>query len=202
MVNYTTWSPPKTNTSGNTFRKMPRRAPILRVARPLVPLLSWMTARYIGHHRNRLYPDSRPISADRQAPLRGFFSDSVLTETRIVQAVMPVPVVYPLVKILGVKGLLEMSSIAAITLIDVVAYPAKLELSTLFHELVHVVQYRVLGLKRFAKLYVKGFLNGRGYYGIPLEKQAYALTARFDEDPDKVFSVEEDVIRRSAAGLL
>jgi hypothetical protein len=115
---------------------------------------------------------------------------------------MPEPILYPLVKILGIAGLLEMSSIGAITLVDVVAYPEELDCGTLFHELVHVVQYRVLGLKRFAELYVKGFLSGGGYEGIPLERQAYELGARFDSDPRQAFSVEEDVIRRHEAGLL
>jgi len=173
-----------------------------RLVKPLVPLICWMTAGYIGYHRKRLMSESSPIGEDVQAQLRGFFSDAVLTQSRIIQAVMPEPAVYPLVRVLGVNGLLEMSSISAITLIDVVAYPEQLGLSTLFHELVHVVQYQVLGLKRFAELYVKGFLNGGGYYGIPLEKQAYELGARFDAEPAKSFSVEQEVVRRSAAGLL
>jgi len=95
-----------------------------------------------------------------------------------------------------------MSSIGAITLMDVVAYPEHLDLGTLFHELVHVVQYRVLGLKRFSELYVKGFLLRGGYARIPLEQQAYALGARFDESPGIEFSVEEEVIRRHEAGTL
>jgi hypothetical protein len=33
----------------------------------------------------------------------------------------------------------------------------------LFHELVHVEQYRQLGIPRFAELYVRGFLSGGGY---------------------------------------
>ncbi len=173
-----------------------------RLVRPLVPLISWMTARYIGYHRKRLLGDSCAISEHVQAHLRGYFPDAVLAHTRIIQAVMPEPFVYPVAKILGVKGLLEMPSIGAITLIDVVAYPEQLGISTLFHELVHVVQYRILGLKRFAELYVKGFLNGGGYYEIPLERQAYELAARFDLEAGEVFSVEEDVIRRSEAGQL
>jgi hypothetical protein len=60
------------------------------------------------------------------------------------------------------REVLRMSSIGAITLVDVVAYPAELDTGTLFHELlVHVVQYRVLGLKQFARLYVRGFLERR-----------------------------------------
>jgi hypothetical protein len=175
---------------------------IPRLVKPLVPLISWMTARYIAYHRKRLVRGSATIHGDTQAKLRGFFPDIVLAETRIIRAVMPEPILYPLVKTLGIRGVLEMSSIGAITLVDVVAYRERLDRSTLFHELVHVVQYRVLGLKRFAELYVKGFLSGGGYEGTPLELQAYELGARFDREPKKIFSVEEDVIRRNEAGLL
>ena len=33
----------------------------------------------------------------------------------------------------------------------------------LFHELVHVQQYRQLGIPRFSEFYVRGFLSGGGY---------------------------------------
>jgi hypothetical protein len=173
-----------------------------RLVRPLAPVISWMTARYIAYHRKRLVRGSTTIPGETQDQLRGFFPDAVLADTRLIRAVVPEPTLYPLVKALGVKGMLEMSSVGAITLVDIVAYPEQLDHSTLFHELVHVVQYRVLGLKRFAELYVRGFLGGGGYEGIPLEQQAYELGARFDRQPKKVFSVEEDVIRRDEGGLL
>jgi hypothetical protein len=115
---------------------------------------------------------------------------------------MPEPVLYPLVRMCGIQGILEMSAIGAITLVDVVAYPEDMDVGTLFHELVHVVQYRVLGLKEFARLYVRGFFQGGGYDGIPLERQAYALGERFERQPENTFSVEEDVIRRQANGSL
>ena len=165
-------------------------------------MLSWTTARYIAYHRNRLWPVGRTIDEQIQTQLGGFFPQAVLAETRVAQAVLPDPAFYPLVKSLGFRGLLQMSSIGAITLVDVVAYPEELGLGTLFHELVHVVQYRVLGLRRFAELYVRGFLLRGGYEGIPLEQQAYQLEAQFDESPGTVFSVEEDVVRRREAGLL
>src|SRR2546429_7268300 len=44
---------------------------------------------------------------------------------------------------------------------------------SLFHELVHAEQYRQLGVGRFAELYIRGFLSGGGYDGIPLEVNAY-----------------------------
>jgi hypothetical protein len=181
---------------------MLQAAPIPRRIRPLFPTVSWLTARYIAYHRRRLAPQAISIPQDARASLQKHFPPAVLTDTRIVQATMPEPILYPLVGLFGIKGLLEMSSIGAITLVDVVAYPDELDRDTLFHELVHVVQYRVLGLRRFARLYVKGFLEGRGYEGIPLERQAYELAARFDRHPEEIFSVEEDVIRRLETGLL
>jgi hypothetical protein len=36
---------------------------------------------------------------------------------------------------------------------------------------------------RFAELYVRGFLNGGGYNGIPLEINAYGLGCRFEGSP-------------------
>jgi hypothetical protein len=179
---------------------MPQVAPIPHLIKPLVPLLSWMAARYIAHHRRRLIPRAAPMRDDLVTSLRGFFPDEVLSQTLLVQATMPEPLLYPLVRLFRIKGMLEMSSIGAITLMDVVAYPDELDDSTLFHELVHVVQYRVLGLKKFALLYVRGFLENGGYDGIPLERQAYELGERFDTRPERIFSVEEDVIRRYADG--
>jgi hypothetical protein len=82
---------------------------------------------------------------------------------------------------------------AGITFEDVVVHVEPLTTSLLFHELVHAVQYKHLGLNGFAKHYVRGFLTGGSYEEIPLEKQAYALEDRFSRDPSRSFSVEEDV---------
>jgi hypothetical protein len=71
---------------------------------------------------------------------------------------------------------------------------------TLFHELVHVVQYTKLGLSAFAAKYVTGFLNGGSYEAIPLEMNAYELDERFAEAPMNGFSVETEVQRWIDAG--
>ena len=47
-----------------------------------------------------------------------------------------------------------------------------------FHELIHIVQWRLLGPKRFLKLYADG-LEGYGYRDSPLERMAYAAQAEF-----------------------
>ena len=170
--------------------------------RPLLPFVSRLTERYIARERERLHPDAEPLGSRSREEFRAFFPREVLEETRIVRASVPNPRFYSLVKWLGIKGVLEMSSIGAITLIDVVASPDRISPRTLFHELVHVVQYRVLGLRSFATLYVAGFLNGGGYERIPLERQAYELAERFSRNPAQAFSVEDDVIQRLRAKRL
>jgi hypothetical protein len=47
----------------------------------------------------------------------------------------------------------------AITFEDVIACREGMNASLLFHELVHVVQYHVLGVREFARQYVSGFLD-------------------------------------------
>jgi hypothetical protein len=47
-----------------------------------------------------------------------------------------------------------------------------------FHELIHIVQWRLLGPERFLKLYADG-LERYGYRDSPLEKMAYAAQGEF-----------------------
>jgi hypothetical protein len=70
----------------------------------------------------------------------------------------------------------------------------------LFHELVHVEQYRQLGIPRFAELYVRGFLSGGSYEAIPLEVNAYSLGGQFESHPHQLFSVPDEVGKWVTAG--
>ena len=50
----------------------------------------------------------------------------------------------------------------------------------LFHEMVHVEQYRILGMEEFARAYVQGIVDSDFIYErIPLEAIAFEMTARF-----------------------
>jgi hypothetical protein len=79
------------------------------------------------------------------------------------------------------------------TFSDVVVSHEPFSDGLLFHELVHVEQYRQLGVVRFSELYVCGFLNGGSYEAIPLEANAYTLGGRFEQDPARHFSVTDEV---------
>lgn len=63
-------------------------------------------------------------------------------------------------------------------------------LGLLFHELVHVAQYEVLGVDEFVCQYVQGYAaNGFVYERIPLEVAAYNLGGKFLAAPRVRFSV-------------
>jgi hypothetical protein len=81
----------------------------------------------------------------------------------------------------------------AITYSDTVVAHVPFNNDLLFHELVHVEQYHQLGVATFSDLYVRGFLNGGGYDGIPLEQNAYLLGARYAQNQAGSFSVADDV---------
>jgi hypothetical protein len=67
-----------------------------------------------------------------------------------------------MLKGLGFTNLPDQASMAANTFSDVVVSDEQFSNGLLFHELVHVEQYRQLGIPRLSKLSVLGFLNG-GY---------------------------------------
>ncbi|MGB8014923.1 MAG: hypothetical protein WCF80_03410 [Pseudolabrys sp.] len=60
-----------------------------------------------------------------------------------------------------------------------------------FHELVHVIQWRMLGPDRFLFLYANG-LECFGYRQSPLEAMAYDAEAAFASSTD-IFNVEKMV---------
>jgi hypothetical protein len=84
---------------------------------------------------------------------------------------------------------------AAITFADCVVSHGPCTDVLLFHELVHVEQYRQLGVPGFADLYLRGYLSGGGCFEIPLERNAYALGEQYEDNPGRKFSVADEVAR-------
>jgi hypothetical protein len=127
-----------------------------------------------------------------------FFSPQVLDATGLVvlqSERVADPDFYPTLKSLGFRNQPNQSAMGAITFSDVVVSHAPFTDGLLFHELVHVEQYRQLGIPWFSELYVRGFLNGGGYDGIPLEMNAYKLGDRFEANPRNPVPVEAEVRR-------
>jgi hypothetical protein len=126
----------------------------------------------------------------------GFFSPQLLEGVRLLVLKgerVGNPDFYPVLKSLGFNNLPDQSGMGAITFCDVVVSHEAFSNGLLFHDLVHVEQYRQLGIPRFSEVYVRGFLNGGSYEAIPLEVNAYTLEGRIESDPRRVFSVEDEV---------
>jgi len=165
----------------------------LRIGLAFTKPISWIAASYIAKQRKHFRQASKQLPASQCSHLQAFFPPAILEKVRVANAAVPSPPFYRSLRKLGLKTIPDLSTIAGITFMDVIVHSERLSDDLLFHELVHVVQYEVLGLKRFAERYVRGFLSTGSYDDIPLERQAYALEARFTKRPKEAFSVLESV---------
>ena len=158
-------------------------------------LTDWV-AEYIADQHAHFLVKARPIAQELLKSVEPFFPADILTTVRVVRGRAADPPFYSQLAELGIRNAPPFSGMAGITFQDVIVHVEPLTKRLLFHELVHTVQYKHLGLKGFAEYYVRGFLTGGSYEEIPLEKQAYALEERFAQKPGAPFSVEEDVKER------
>ena len=157
-------------------------------------LLSWPVAQYIRYQRDLLHEVGKPIASSDRTALESFFDCHDLDRVRIVIQ-DPLPIQAGLFSQLGNLLGLDVpgeSKIAGITFDHVIAARTPLSAAMLFHELVHVVQFRLLGIGPFAQLYTRGLLSTGRYEDIPLERCAYELEARFEMDLAP-FRVEAEV---------
>ena len=140
---------------------------------------SHAVAEYIGVQRDRYYSRATPLAFGEL--WSRFFSAADLERLRVVQPGLERvsnPPFYPDLEELGFTGLPDFTTMGAITFDDVAVFHDPMTPQLIFHEMVHVVQYRLLGIEEFARLYVRGYLHG-GYDGTPLEVCAYQLDGRF-----------------------
>lgn len=171
----------------------------------LVSQISGLVAKYISDQRQLYRPRGVPLTAAQIAKLRSFFREDLLQNVRVLRLQderVANPAFYPMVKSLGFVDLPDQTTAAATTFSDVIVSHNEFSNGLLFHELVHVEQYRQLGISRFAELYVRGFLTGGGHSGIPLEVNAYALGARYEAAPGVPFSVADEVSQWLLQGKL
>jgi hypothetical protein len=155
-----------------------------------------LLAGFIEEQRQIFIGRSHPLDSLRLRSLQPFFDPQLLKSTRFVVAPgLENPAFYSHLQQLGFASLPQFSTMSACTFVDVLVSQIPINDALLFHELVHATQYRRLGVARFAKGYVDGFLATGDYYQIELEKQAYELEERFTRNRDEPFSVAEEVDR-------
>lgn len=152
-----------------------------------------------------LRPAGRRLNPVEVGTFAPFFDAPLLESARIAQVpTIENPDFYSILAQQNITLPLDFTQMAGITFDDTIALshaqsPSPDEfLPLLFHELVHVVQYRTLGVEEFVRRYVVGWAeNGFSYESIPLERWAYELDARFRRGGTP-FSVGAEVSRQLA----
>ena len=158
---------------------------------------AWVTQQRDVHR-----PSAIPLDTRARAQFEPFFEAVILDEARFkgVPALQN-PSFYAELEAVGQSVPLDFTNMHGITFIDTVLLSERFGQVSfpglLFHELVHVVQYRILGVAEFVTRYVRGWAaNGYKYETIPLERDAYQLQHRYEAAPNQPFSVREVVERQ------
>ena len=155
-------------------------------------------AGYLHDQRERFFPESKPLSKARRRIAVRFFSPALLDAVRIVELThrrLEKPPFYAEAKARGFSNLPDVTHMASLTFEDVLVFQQSPADRILFHALVHAVQYRMLGLERYAELFVRGFVRMGSHFLVPLEAHAFALDSRFTVNGGNGFSVEAEVLK-------
>jgi hypothetical protein len=170
----------------------------LRIGPEQLARLSAGLAEYINVQRVKYFDEAVPLTAPQRTAMAGFFTPEVLGSRLLEGANGRVdgPDFYRPIDAMGFDIPRRMIEVAT-TLYDVIFSNICVPFTNkhLFHELVHVEQYRQLGIEKFAASYLQGLLAQEGFVGIALERQAYGLSVSYEYEPDRIFSVEGEVSR-------
>jgi hypothetical protein len=153
-------------------------------------------AGYIREQQERFRPIGLSLKDEYRSAMMPFFSPELLAQVRLVRLDpqrAPNPPLLAEAKALGIANAADLTHMPSLTFEDVLVFQGELTDRTLFHALVHAVQFEVLGLKQYAELLVRGFVRTRSHASVPLEAHAFMLESGFAEGPAQPFSVEEKV---------
>ncbi len=148
--------------------------------------------------REELYlPRAVPLTASQVKIVKPFFPAGLLDGVRALELGkderVPNPSYYRRARERGHKLMLDFTHMAEITHPRLIIFQEEPLPRLLFHALVHVVQYRLLGLEPYLERYVRAFVKTGIYVNVPLEVHAFQLDQRFTRDPATPFSVEQEV---------
>jgi hypothetical protein len=186
--------------------KIPRTiqdAPPSQVREQTAKAIQYVNA-YLCQQREHYLPATVPLGNQHKAAMWPYFPATLLDQVRIVELAgqrISTPSFYAEARSLGFNTLPEVTHMDSVTFLDVVVFNEVLTERSLFHALVHAVQFYVLGVERYTELFVEQFLRRRTHFTVPLEAQAFSLTSKFLRPSEEKFSVEDEVLRWLADGL-
>ena len=183
-----------------------KRAHALELDR-LKPHLIEKFQEWIHQQRRFHLASARPLSGEEKSWFDGYFEKRILDLSRIASVErIENPEFYRDLRKSGVPLPIDFSNAIGLTLVDCILirrdlwshYP--LVISTVFHELVHVVQIDILGLRKHIELYADSLVeSGYQYHSVLFERQAHTLADRF-AGREPPFSVREIVKQGLARG--
>jgi len=166
----------------------------------LVAPVACLTHNRIASRRLKHLPNARPLTSTERSALSGHFSEECLGSARVASVdQIPTPsfvrAILDRSDFLRKRVRFDFSAASGMTLGEciLIAVPDP-SVELLFHELVHVEQYRILGIKGFARHYVQGVVHANFVYEkIPIEAIAFGLTSRYLDGES--FTVRDELLR-------
>lgn len=160
---------------------------------------------WVRSEREAYRPRALPLSDEERSRLGGYFPREVLDRARVATVKgFENPEFFSVFATYGEPIPVDLRRASGLALVDTILMAravggASSRDRLLFHELVHLVQYQVLGLEAYIEGYVESWAeNGRSYRSIPHESQAFELASRFSSGAEP-FSVEREVRARFVA---
>jgi hypothetical protein len=153
-------------------------------------------AGFMREQRAHYCPSGEPLKPQHVAIMQAFFSTTLLAGVRTVQLVnrrLGEAEICGTDQASAYVHLLEFTHLASVTFEDVLVFNEAMTQRSLFHALVHAVQFEILGLARYTELFVRAFLVTRWRFNVPLEAHAFELESRFAANRTQGFSVENEV---------
>lgn len=177
---------------------------MMQVDRPFENVITFLIDNAIiwaESRRDKYRSAGRKLEEHERDELKNFFGPEILHKTRIKRVpIIENPDFYAALSKMGIPEPMDLTTAAGITYIDTVLISERYVthqsqwLPLIFHELVHIVQYEVLGVQKFMEQYVFGWANhGFSYASIPLEKDAFDLASKYESNRKLGFSVIDEV---------
>lgn len=155
-----------------------------------------LVSSYLDGQRQHYFHSAAPLAGHHKALMWPYFSAELLDRVRFVElngSRVSNPPFYEEARALGFANLPEITHMHGLTFVDVIVFNEKITDRSLFHGLVHAVQFQLLGVERYSDLFVRSFVNTKLHFSVPLEAHAFSLESKFVGSPAQRFSVENQV---------
>ena len=170
--------------------------PLTRLSEDRIVEAVNLVCSYLREQRERYFHTAVPLTQHHKALMWPYFSPTLLERVKIFEldgSRVPSPPFYEQARALGFANLPEVTHMHSLTFLDVVVFNEKVTERSLFHGLVHAVQFELLGIERYSDLFVRSFVNTKLHFSVPLETHAFSLESKFVGSPAHHFSVEDQV---------